>query len=82
MARQDEAALKLLRWELEGHGDQVIEAMLRHPDVTLAEAVILIEKEVPSLSPHEPAPHMPAPGPVRPRPAEISSAPRRRRRAR
>ena len=68
MARQDEAALKLLRWELEGHGDQVIEAMLRHPDVTLAEAVILIEKEVPSLSPHEPAPHMPAPGPVRPRP--------------
>lgn len=68
MARQDEAALKLLRWELEGHGDQVIEAMLRHPDVSLAEAVSLIEKEVPSLSPHEPAPRMPPPGPVRPRP--------------
>ena len=68
MAKQDEAALKLLRWALEGHGDQVIEAMLRHPDATLAEAVPLIEKEVPSLSPHEPAPHLPAAGPVRPRP--------------
>ncbi len=69
MAKQDEAALKLLRWELEGHGDQVTEAMLRHPDLTLAEAVARIEKEVPSLSPHEPAPHASAPGPVRPRPS-------------
>ena len=68
MARQDEAALKLLRWELEGRGDQVSEAMLRHPDVSLAEAVALIEQEDPSLSPHEPAPHASAPGPVRPRP--------------
>ena len=68
MAKQDEAALKLLRWELEGHGDQVTEAMLRHPDMPLAEAVALIEQEVPNLSPHEPAPHGSAPGPVRPRP--------------
>ena len=67
MAKQDEAALKLLRWELEGRGDQVMEAMLRHPDVSLAEAVELIEQEVPSLSPHD-APHAPAAGPVRPRP--------------
>ncbi len=68
MAKQDEAALKLLRWELEGRGDQVTEAMLRHPDVSLAEAVTLIEQEVPNLSPQQPAPHGPAPGPVRPRP--------------
>ncbi len=68
MARQDEAALKLLRWELEGRGDQVTEAMLRHPDLSLAEAVARIEQEVPSLSPHEPAPQPAAHGPVRPRP--------------
>ena len=67
MARQDEAALKLLRWELEGRGDQVVEAMLRHPDLSLADAVALIEQEVLSLSPHEPSPHATAPGPVRPR---------------
>ncbi len=69
MAKQDEAALKLLLWELEGRGDQVMEAMLRHPDVSLAEAVDLIEQEVPSLSPHEPAPHPSPAGPVRPRPS-------------
>jgi len=68
MARQDEAALKLLRWELQGRGDQVIEAMLRHPHLSLEEAVALIEQEVPSLSPHEPTPQASAPGPVRPRP--------------
>ncbi len=68
MARQDEAALKLLRWELEGHGDQVMEALLRHPDTTLAEAVTLIEQEVPSLSPQPPASRAPSAGPVRPRP--------------
>lgn len=67
MGRRDEAALQLLRWELEGRGDQVMEAMLRHPDKTLAEAVDLIEREVPSLSPHEPGPRMSA-EPVRPRP--------------
>ena len=30
MAKRDEAALKLLRWELAGHGGLVLEAMLRH----------------------------------------------------
>lgn len=68
MAKQDEAALKLLLWELEGRGDQVTEALLRHPDVSLSRAVDLIEQEVFSLSPHEPA-RASAPGPVRPRPS-------------
>ncbi len=68
MGKRDEAALKLLLWELDGRGDQVMEAMLRHPDVNLAEAVDLIEQEVPSLSPHDAPPHGPSAGPVRPRP--------------
>lgn len=68
MAKQDEAVLKLLRWELEGRGDQVMEAMLRHPDLRLTDVVSVIEQEVPTLSPHEPGPRGPAPGPVRPRP--------------
>src|SRR5207245_2013580 len=50
MAKRDEAALKLLRWELAGHGGLVLEAMLRHPDKNLADAVELIEREIPSLS--------------------------------
>src|SRR5438128_1624666 len=54
MAKRDEAALKLLRWELAGHGGLVLEAMLRHPDKNLADAVELIERENPSLSPREP----------------------------
>ncbi len=67
MAKRDEAALKLLRWELEGHGNAVMEAMLRHPDKSLADAVELIEQEVPTLSPGPDAP-VPAPSPARPRP--------------
>jgi hypothetical protein len=59
MAKRDEAALKLLRWELEGHGNVVMEAMLRHPDKNLADAVELIEQEVPSLSPRPDAPSPP-----------------------
>src|SRR5712692_2531223 len=55
MVKRDDAALKLLRWELEGHGKVVMEAMLRHPDRSLAEAVELIEQEVPSLSPSDPS---------------------------
>jgi uncharacterized protein (DUF2267 family) len=53
MARRDEAALKLLRWELEGFGAIVAQAMLRHPGKNLADAVELIEQEVPDLSPHD-----------------------------
>lgn len=56
MAKQDEAALKLLRWELEGYGNVVAAALLRHPDKSLADAVELIEQEVPSLSPRADAP--------------------------
>jgi len=55
MAKRDEAALKLLRWELEGHGNVVMEAMLRHPTMSIAEAVDLIEHENPTLS-RAPAP--------------------------
>src|SRR3989449_1256689 len=67
MAKRDEAALKLLRWELQGYGKIVMEAMLRHPDKNLAEAVDLIEQEVPDLSPSDPHSEMPAPVPARPR---------------
>src|SRR2546422_1516105 len=69
MAKRDEAALKLLRWELEGHGKVVMEAMLRHPDKSLAEAVDLIEQEVPSLSASDPSASDPPgemPAPVTP----------------
>ncbi|MEK6986817.1 MAG: hypothetical protein AABX97_01830 [Candidatus Thermoplasmatota archaeon] len=68
MAKRDEAALKLLRWELEGHGNAVMEAMLRHPDMSLADAVDLIEQEIPSLSPRPDAPTPAPPTTARPRP--------------
>src|SRR5438876_10597752 len=84
MAKRDDAALKLLRWELEGHGKVGMEAMLRHPDKSLAEAVDLIEPEVPSLSasdrsandsPSEmPAPVAPSRPPTPPEPAALSQA--------
>jgi len=61
MAKRDEAALKLLRWELEGHGSVVMEAMLRHPDKSLADAVDLIEQENPALSPSPREPPRDAP---------------------
>src|SRR5881628_272507 len=80
MAKRDDAALKLLRWELEGHGKVVMEAMLRHPDKSLAEAVDLIEQEVPSLSASDRSANdspseMPAPvAPSRPRtPPELDA---------
>lgn len=49
MAKRDDAARKLLLWEIEGHGGVVMEAMLRHPSMNLAEAVDLIEREHPTL---------------------------------
>ena len=67
MAKQDEAALKLLRWELEGYGNVVAAALLRHPDKSLADAVELIEQEVPSLTPRAGASPTTA-SPPRPRP--------------
>ncbi|HEY7588961.1 MAG TPA: hypothetical protein VIB49_09500 [Thermoplasmata archaeon] len=68
MGKRDEAALKLLLWELEGRGDVVMEAMLRHPDMNLADAVDLVEQEVPGLSPRTDAPSPPEGPPPRPRP--------------
>src|SRR3989440_2183733 len=80
MAKRDDAALKLLRWELEGHGKVVMEAMLRHPEKSLAEAVDLIEQEVPALSASDRSTNdspgeMPAPAaPSRPRsPPELDA---------
>src|SRR5881409_1301090 len=67
MAKRDEAALKLLRWELEGHGKIVMQAMLRHPDKSLADAVELIEQEIPALSAHHGSPEIPMPEARRPR---------------
>src|SRR5205823_4647381 len=61
MAKQDDAALKLLRWELEGHGDAVLAAMLRHPEKSLADAVELIEQEIKALSPKDPMSELPMP---------------------
>src|SRR3989441_3035760 len=80
MAKREDAALKLLRGELEGHGKVVMEAMLRHPDKSWAEAVDLIEQEVPALSASDRSTNdspgeMPAPvAPSRPRsPPELDA---------
>ena len=61
MAKRHEAALKLLRWELEGHGDAVLAAMLRHPEMNLADTVDLIEQEISALSPKDPMSELPVP---------------------
>jgi hypothetical protein len=53
MAKRDDAARKLLLWEIEGHGGVVMEAMLRHPSMNLAEAVEAIEREHPALGPRD-----------------------------
>ena len=45
-----DAALRVLRWELGGHGSDVLNAMLAHPDMKLSEAVDMIEKENPAWS--------------------------------
>src|SRR5207245_5545758 len=71
MAKRDEAALKLLRWELQGQGNIVMEAMLRHPDKSLADAVDLIEQENPALSARDASPELSAP--EAPRPARSST---------
>jgi hypothetical protein len=67
MAKRDDAARKLLLWQLDGHDGVVMEAMLRHPDMELAEAVDLIEKEHPTLSPRDEGPEAPMPDTSRPR---------------
>src|SRR3989442_1926137 len=50
MSKRDDSALNLLRWELECHRKAVMEAMLRHPDKSLADGVDLIQQEVRALS--------------------------------
>jgi hypothetical protein len=69
MAKRDDAALKLLRWELEGRGEIILRALLRHPDKSLVEAVDLIEQENPGLSPKHPSSELPLPSAPRGRPS-------------
>src|SRR5947209_20289242 len=71
MASRNDAALKQLRWELQGHGNIVMEAMLRYPDKSLADAVDLIEQENPALSARDASPELSAP--EAPRPARSST---------
>ena len=71
-SKRTDAALRVLQWELDGHGNEVLEAMLAHPDMNLAEAVVLIERENPEWT--EDAPR-------RGQPEEAPEAPTRRTRA-
>ncbi len=53
MTPRKDAALRILEWELEGHGNEVLQAMLEHPDMSLSDAVEMIEKENPSWQQEE-----------------------------
>ncbi len=48
LSPRKDAALRVLQWELGGHGNEVLEAMLSHPNMNLADAVDMIEKENPA----------------------------------
>lgn len=48
--KKEDAALRVLQWELGGHGSDVLHAMLAHPDMNLSEAVDMIDKENPAWS--------------------------------
>ena len=48
MTPRKDAALRILQWDLEGHGNEVLQAMLSHPDMSLSDAVDMIEKENPA----------------------------------
>jgi hypothetical protein len=50
VSEKKDAALRVLEWELTGHGNDVLHAMLAHPDMNLSEAVDMIEKENPAWS--------------------------------
>ncbi|TLZ59949.1 MAG: hypothetical protein E6K13_08995 [Methanobacteriota archaeon] len=54
MAPKKDAALRVLQWELGGHGGDVLRAMLAHPDLNLADAVDMIERENPGWAGAEP----------------------------
>jgi len=72
---KSDAALRVLTWDLGGHGKQVLEAMLAHPDMNLSDAVDMIERENPGWTgPNakdkreaEEAPEPPEPAPRRSR---------------
>src|SRR2546426_6261491 len=50
VSEKKDAALRVLEWELTGHGNDVLHAMIAHPDMNLSEAVDMIEKENPAWS--------------------------------
>ncbi len=47
LSPRKDAALRVLQWELSGHGNEVLEAMLEHPSMNLSDAVDMIERENP-----------------------------------
>jgi len=48
VAPKKDAALRVLEWDLSGHGTEVLRAMLAHPDMSLGDAVEMIERENPA----------------------------------
>ena len=50
VSTKKDAALRVLEWELGGHGTEVLQAMLAHPDMNLGDAVDMIEKDNPAWS--------------------------------
>src|SRR2546426_6937764 len=54
--KKEDAALRVLQWELGGHGSDVLRAMVEHPDMNLSEAVDMIEKDNPTWSGAGPPP--------------------------
>lgn len=62
MSPRKDAALRVLQWELGGHGNEVLEAMLEHPNMNLSDAVNMIERENPTWTdPPAEAPRKPGP---------------------
>jgi len=56
VSQKKDAALRVLQWELGGHGSDVLRAMVEHPDMNLSEAVDMIEKDNPTWSGAGPPP--------------------------
>ena len=75
MGKKDEALAKLLQWQIEGVDAPVEATMREHPDMDVAEAVDLVEREHPELArrateaddPEDPS------GPRRPKGPELAS---------
>ena len=75
MPGKTDAALRVLQWELGGHGNEVLEAMLEHPGMSLSDAVDMIEKENPGWTGSNP----PKKGEPEEAPEPPEAAPRRGR---